>query len=157
MTWMYRLQQRLAITRYEGIAVLTLAGLFLFGLVAKHYLPPAVQPDPEAHAKVKAQFEARSAALPGANRPAAHPAEGETTSTAAETKASRIDLNTATAVDLEQLPGIGPTLSRRVVAYRRTHGPFTTVDDITRIHGVGEKTLARLRDQLEVKKGAAAQ
>lgn len=157
MTWMYRLQQRLAITRYEGIAVLTLAGLFLLGLVAKHYLPPDAQPDPEVHAKVKARFEARSAALPGANRPAVHPAEGETTSTAAETKAPRIDLNTATAMDLEQLPGIGPTLSRRVVAYRRTHGPFTTVDDITRIRGVGEKTLARLRDQLDVKRASAAQ
>jgi competence protein ComEA len=154
---MYRLQQRLAITRYEGVAVLTLAGLCLLGLAAKHYLPSGARPDPDAYAKVKARFEAQTAALPGANRPAAHPAGGSTTSTAVEGKAPRIDLNAATAVDLEQLPGLGPTLSRRVVEYRRTHGPFTAVDDIMRIRGIGEKTLARLKDQLNVGVSSAAQ
>lgn len=137
--------------------MLTLAGLFLLGLAVKHHLPPDAQPDPEAYAQVKARFEAQSAALPGANRPAAHPVHASATSTAAETSRGRLNLNTATAGDLEQLPGLGPTLSRRVVVYRRTHGPFAVVEDITRVRGIGEKTLLRLRSRLDVKEAPAAQ
>lgn len=155
MTWMYRLQQRLAITRHEGVAVLVLAGVLLLGLVVEQQQPPKVQPDPEAHARVEAQFKARSVALPGANRPAAGPERTTAATERAEAHAAtRIDVNTASAATLEQLPGIGPTLSRRVVEHRRANGPFERVDDMAQVHGIGDKTVARLRPLVALESGS---
>ena len=59
-----------------------------------------------------------------------------------------IDLNTATASDLETLPGVGPVLSERIVAYREIHGFFVTVEDLLGISGIGESKLASMRDAI---------
>jgi competence protein ComEA len=56
-----------------------------------------------------------------------------------------IDVNSATAAQLEQLPRIGPTLAQRIVEEREANGPFTSVDDLTRVRGIGEKTVDGLR------------
>lgn len=155
MTWMYRLQQRLAITRTESVAITVLAGVFLLGLVAKQQAPPKVEPDPKTHAEVEARFKAHSVALPGANRPAAGPERSSPASTPSDANAAgRINLNTASADALEQLPGIGPTLSRRIVAHRQAHGPFAAVDDVALVHGIGEKTVARLKPLLVIDSGS---
>ncbi|MBM4133695.1 MAG: helix-hairpin-helix domain-containing protein [Nitrospira sp.] len=58
---------------------------------------------------------------------------------------SRLDLNRATADDLEQLPGIGPVLARRIVEWRRGHGAFSNVDDLNHVKGIGEKKLRQLK------------
>ena len=57
----------------------------------------------------------------------------------------RIDLNRADEPELGQLPGVGPQLAGRIVAYRREHGGFRRVDELGRVEGVGPATLARLR------------
>ena len=151
MTWMYRLQQRLAITRHESIAILALSGILLLGLAVKHVRTPEAPPDPAAYAKVDARFEARTAALPGANRPAASSASISSDSSGAEAEAHvRINLNTASSSTLQQLPGIGPALSSRILDHRSAHGAFVQVDDITRVRGIGPKTLARLKPMLYV-------
>ena len=59
--------------------------------------------------------------------------------------AARIDLNAATQADLESLPGIGPALARRILDDRERFGPFATVESLTRVKGIGPKTLERLR------------
>jgi competence ComEA-like helix-hairpin-helix protein len=56
-----------------------------------------------------------------------------------------LDLNLATADELQALPGIGPVLAERIVAYREAHGPFVKVEDVTRVPGIKEKTLAKVR------------
>ncbi len=56
----------------------------------------------------------------------------------------QIDVNTASVAELERLPGIGPTLARRIVADRQAHGPFTAVEDLSRVDGIGPKTSAAL-------------
>jgi len=58
--------------------------------------------------------------------------------------AFRLDLNTANWVELSQLPGIGPTLARRIVAERNENGRFESVEDLERVRGIGPKTVARL-------------
>lgn len=61
-----------------------------------------------------------------------------------------IDLNLATAAELELLPGIGASKSETVVANRNAKGPFASVDDLNRVPGFGEKTIERLRPYLTV-------
>ena len=59
-----------------------------------------------------------------------------------------IDLNRATAAELESLPGVGPVLAGRIVAYRDLHGPFATVEDLMDVGGIGEAKLAAMRDSI---------
>jgi competence protein ComEA len=61
----------------------------------------------------------------------------------------KIDLNRATREQLQTLPGIGPALSARIIEARRAK-PFTSVDELRRVKGIGAKTLARLRPHITV-------
>lgn len=73
--------------------------------------------------------------------------------TAAPTKAAttaKVNINRASAQEMEVLPGIGPVISARIVAYREANGPFTTVDDLEKVAGIGKATLARLRELVTV-------
>ena len=77
------------------------------------------------------------------------PAKGEAPAPApgpASGGAGPIDLNTADVAALETLPGIGPTLGGRIVAWREENGRFTSVDDLLAVPGIGEKLLAGMRD-----------
>ena len=56
-----------------------------------------------------------------------------------------IDLNAADANELAQLPGLGPTIAARIVAHRDTHGPFTSLEALLDVPGIGEATLAAVR------------
>jgi competence protein ComEA len=62
----------------------------------------------------------------------------------------RLDLNAASADELEGLPGIGPKTAFRILEDRRTRGPFRKVSDLTRVKGIGAKTLARLLPHVTV-------
>lgn len=59
-----------------------------------------------------------------------------------------VDINRADWPEMIQLPGIGETLARRVIIERRQNGPFRDVDEITRVHGIGRRTLERIRPYL---------
>lgn len=61
-----------------------------------------------------------------------------------------VDVNTADAATLETLPGIGPVLAERIVAFRTTSGPFRTVEDLTAVSGIGPALLEGLRDRVRV-------
>jgi competence protein ComEA len=78
-----------------------------------------------------------------------HPAEGTPAGKKKAPPAEKIDLNRATREQLQTLPGIGPALSARIIEARGLR-PFTTVDDLRRVKGIGAKTLARLRPHITV-------
>ncbi|RMD71121.1 MAG: ComEA family DNA-binding protein [Gammaproteobacteria bacterium] len=61
-----------------------------------------------------------------------------------------IDINTATAEQLETLPGIGPKKAQAIIDYREKHGPFQSVDDLTKVPGIGQKILEKIRDKITV-------
>lgn len=63
---------------------------------------------------------------------------------------ARININTATSQELQTLRGIGPAMARRIIEYRQTYGGFSTVDDLTNVKGIGEKTLEKIRDSIAV-------
>lgn len=62
----------------------------------------------------------------------------------------KVHLNRATAVDLEALPGVGPVLAERIVAYRDENGPFETLEDLLDVPGIGEAKLSSFRDLLAI-------
>lgn len=59
-----------------------------------------------------------------------------------------IDLNRATAVDLEAVPGLGPALARRIIDYRNAHGPFKKVEDLREVSGISPPNLEKLKPYL---------
>jgi competence protein ComEA len=61
-----------------------------------------------------------------------------------------LDLNTATAADLDALPGIGPVLAQRIVDHRAEHGPFTSVDQLDDVSGIGPAIFAELAERVRV-------
>jgi len=61
-----------------------------------------------------------------------------------------IALNRASANDLEELPGVGPVLAERIVAYREQNGPFIEIEDLLQVGGIGEAKLASIRDLVRV-------
>lgn len=58
----------------------------------------------------------------------------------------KIDINSASAAELTELPGIGPVLASRIVAYRAEHGPFQTLDALTAVKGIGPSVVGGLRE-----------
>ena len=70
----------------------------------------------------------------------------------AQTKArdSKININTASAVELQELPRIGEQVARRIVDYREKNGNFKRIEELMKIKGIGEKTFLELKDKVTV-------
>lgn len=66
------------------------------------------------------------------------------------TPAAPINLNTADATELDRLPGVGPVTADAILQWRSEHGGFNSVDELIEVSGIGEKTLADLRDLVTV-------
>ena len=117
--------------RNEQIILLLLCGILIVGIVIRYLdsKDPDRIPD----------FEVRKNAVevpPEKEKPEISQAQ------------ELIDINSATAKEFERLPGIGPQIAGRIVAYREKNGAFKRVDDITKVRGIGPKTLERLRQHL---------
>lgn len=139
MIWLYRLQQRLSITRREGLAILTLTMLFLLGLAVRHVQEQ--QAPPLAVDSLVAE-PATDSTSPPPTTPGA--------SAASPSADNPINLNTASREALKALPGIGPALSKRITTYRASQRSFQRVEELKRVSGIGPKTLATLRPMIQV-------
>jgi competence protein ComEA len=61
-----------------------------------------------------------------------------------------VDINTADEAELDELPGVGPSIAAAIVAHREEHGPFRSVDDLLDVRGIGEAKLAEIRPRATV-------
>lgn len=68
----------------------------------------------------------------------------------AERAPARININEATAEELDLLPGIGPAKARAIIEYRETFGRFETPEQLMEVKGIGKKTFERLKDLIEL-------
>ena len=66
----------------------------------------------------------------------------------------QVNLNTGTAKELQQLPGIGKGLANRIVEYRTANGPFKNVEELMKVRGIGKKTFAKMKERLTTGDGA---
>ena len=69
---------------------------------------------------------------------------------AASAPAGKVNLNTATVSQLEDLPGIGPALAARIVEHRQKNGGYKSVEDVMAVKGIGEKNFAKIQSYLSV-------
>ena len=132
------------LNRKEQITVLVLCGTLCIGALVSYFKNR--YPD-----RVEDFGIARHAARPPAGdqqeqrAPEANVAPPDSTR-----RQTQIDLNLAAEKDLERLPRIGPALAKRIVDYRREHGPFKKVEDLKGVRGIGSKILEEIRPFLVV-------
>jgi competence protein ComEA len=62
----------------------------------------------------------------------------------------KININTATIEELDTLPGIGPGYAQRIVEYREVNGPFSSVEEIILVSGIGDATFEKIKDRITV-------
>jgi competence protein ComEA len=93
-------------------------------------------------ASVVALTPAVSLAQPPAQEPAAEKGEAA--------RGAVVNLNTATAAQLESLPGIGPRAAERILEYRQKNGGFKKIEDLMNVKGIGEKSFLKLKPRITV-------
>ncbi len=81
--------------------------------------------------------------------PAGYP-YSETTLDQGMSDRSKIDLNSANTSELETLPGIGEKLAARIISYREEHGPFQTVEQLTKVEGIGPKKFEDIQPKVTI-------
>jgi len=85
----------------------------------------------------------REASEPAGSATSAPSVDGGVTS-------SKVNINSASALELEALPGIGEVIAQEILDYRTANGPFVSVDDLLDVSGIGEVTLENIRDLVTV-------
>jgi competence ComEA-like helix-hairpin-helix protein len=126
--------------RHPRILTLTLGDSLALGAEAPAFAPPDL---PEA-APLAAPADSLSSLPDRAIRPADPPEKS------AFGIDGRLDLNRASADELDGLPGVGPKTVQRILEDRRVHGPFRKPRDLTRVKGIGPKTLERILPHVTV-------
>ncbi|MDP1710495.1 MAG: ComEA family DNA-binding protein [candidate division WWE3 bacterium] len=77
---------------------------------------------------------------------------GDTGAVVAPQPSGPLNINTASAIELEALPGIGATKAAAIVSYREKNGPFRSIAEIQNVSGIGPKTFEQLKDLITVSK-----
>jgi competence ComEA-like helix-hairpin-helix protein len=147
--WIHRLQEYAAITRAECTFLIATCLLFAVGLATRHLIEPTVEVPEYSYAETDSLFghATRQPFAESGRLPSAHD-----TSYTSLTGSLKLDLNTASIAELEQLPRIGPVMAARIVAYREAHGRFHEVRELLEVSGIGNATLERIEPYLYVEK-----
>ena len=150
-------QRMMGVTRSEAIVVTSIAVALAVGTIGR-----TLWPDERHHAHATADKITRildsldAAGTVSVSDPSiptvetwSHPGSKRRASPPATPQRRPCNINVATAAELEAIPGIGPAMARRIIEARQRR-PFTTVDDLLDVRGIGERTLERMRPYVVV-------
>lgn len=130
-------------TPQERLALIVIALLIAGGAVARHVLWRA-----DRAAGLEFSSEAADTLDPASGQALLGVVEGEISEAKRRSQplssGEKIDPNTASAVELDRLPGIGPSLAERIVTHRRTNGRFRSLADLGEVSGIGDVLLRRI-------------
>jgi competence protein ComEA len=74
----------------------------------------------------------------------------ETTANTAVTTADAVNINTATAAELERLPRVGPRTAENIIKFRTDNGPFRHVEELMQVHGISENKFLEIRQYVRI-------
>ena len=111
--------------------------------VPKRGAAPAALPHPPMSATAAAEKAPASPAAPSAVK-SAKGSGGSRAGKMSADSGEQVGLNTATAEQLQRIPGVGPSMAARIVAYRQQAGGFSKVEDLTLVTGIGPKKYAKI-------------
>lgn len=145
-----------ALTRNERIALIVLVSLLLVGsvvswldkrnpeMIEEFQVVPGTPPPPvdQSITQSKESTAFKSPTHNSVNHKRNRASEDDSTK-------PKVNINLATAEELQTLPKIGPTMARRIIEYRSQHGLFRSLEDLAQVQGIGAKTLMAL-DSLAV-------
>lgn len=63
----------------------------------------------------------------------------------------KINLNNASLSELDKIPGVGPVTAQKIIDYREKHGAFNSIDDLKKLGGIGDKTIDKFRDMVDIR------
>jgi competence protein ComEA len=146
-----RLNESIGFTPTERRVAIFLVATFLLGAAVK-MVRVAFDTGPEFDYSASDAAFARAAGAPApaeaartaAGNDSTKHSTGRPTVRKKEVPAGSININTASKELLMTLPGIGETTADRIVQYRKDHGPFTTLEDLMNVKGIGKKKFARI-------------
>jgi competence protein ComEA len=128
-----------------GLALLAGTGISGLGRSGPAFPPAQPLVPPSVHGNVEpASPDGRSEP----ERSAGHGDVGSEREPGTPAQSAVLDINEADAVALQTLPGVGPTLARRIVEHRALHGPFRTPGDLLQVTGIGAKRYAQLQGRI---------
>jgi comEA protein len=138
-----------------GIVAVGLAGFAPLGLEAPAALWPALEmqqdQQPDAGPQLLEQRTQQQAEAAPRPQPRRDQQQQQQQQQQQGEQRELIDINAATAEQLQRVPGIGETLARRIIEFREEHGPFEKVDDLLNVQGIGTTSLDKMRPFLTVK------
>jgi competence ComEA-like helix-hairpin-helix protein len=112
--------------------------------------PPSAEPPVPGNAAAPSQRTPRHGAAAGAQARGTGAERSPPSMSAAGEPVDTVNVNTATAADLERLPGVGPVLARRIVEHREAKGLFRQLDDLLQVKGIGPRLFSRLKPLLSL-------
>jgi len=149
----------LGLTKQEQGIVLFLTATLIVGVAVSLYKRfvgaealPEVDPHYIREFRTRAQELRENPSLsPEREAQSASPQTGQSRARAVEAQKFLLDLNTATAEQLQGIPGIGPVLAGRIVEYRKQNGAFHAVSDLVDVKGIGAAKLEKIKPYVTIK------
>jgi len=103
----------------------------------------------ELEAKVS-ELQKENESLKASNQSSVSSGQTATGNQSSNQQSGKININTATAAQLDSLPGIGPVYAQRIIDYRSANGPYTSLEQIQNVKGIGPKTYEKFKDKITV-------